>query len=315
MGVSRYDRGMDVRQLEMFRAVAEAGSFTAAAQRLHVSQSAISRQLKLLEEELGTLLLERTGRGVNVTPEGHMLLITANRIWRDMQEVAAQIADTQKLQRGILSLGGGMTVCLHVLPKLLKKFRALYKNVDVRITTGTADQLLQSLRAHEVDLLLLTLPILGADLEVVPVLKEEMLVIAAKNHALMRTRSVDARSLARYPLILFETGSNTRRVVDDFLLAQQTAVNVVMETENVEIIKAMVANGLGVTILPYGALAAELRQGRFAWARIRGAHLYRETGWVYLKSAHRPRSIAEVLRVFDEMKDQFGGKPSGHAHR
>ncbi|HEX6084216.1 MAG TPA: LysR family transcriptional regulator [Thermoanaerobaculia bacterium] len=306
---------MDVRQLEMFRAVAEAGSFTAAAQRLHVSQSAISRQLKLLEEELGTLLLERTGRGVNVTPEGHMLLITANRIWRDMQEVAAQIADTQKLQRGILSLGGGMTVCLHVLPKLLKKFRALYKNVDVRITTGTADQLLQSLRAHEVDLLLLTLPILGADLEVVPVLKEEMLVIAAKNHALMRTRSVDARSLARYPLILFETGSNTRRVVDDFLLAQQTAVNVVMETENVEIIKAMVANGLGVTILPYGALAAELRQGRFAWARIRGAHLYRETGWVYLKSAHRPRSIAEVLRVFDEMKDQFGGKPSGHAHR
>ena len=306
---------MDVRQLEMFRAVAEAGSFTAASQRLHVSQSAISRQLKLLEEELGTLLLERTGRGVNVTPEGHLLLVTANRIWRDMQEVVAQIADTQKLQRGIISLGGGMTVCLHILPKLLKKFRALYKNVDVRITTGTADQLLQSLRAHEVDLLLLTLPILGADLEVVPVLKEEMLVIAAKNHALMRTRSVDARSLARYPLILFETGSNTRRVVDDFLLAQQTAVNVVMETENVEIIKAMVANGLGVTILPYGALAADLRQGRFAWARVRGAHLYRETGWVYLKSAHRPRSIAEVLRVFDEMKDQFGGKPSGHARR
>jgi DNA-binding transcriptional LysR family regulator len=302
---------MDVRQLEMFRAVAEAGSFTAASQRLHVSQSAISRQLKLLEEELGTLLLERTGRGVNVTPEGHILLITANRIWRDMQEVVAQIADTQKLQRGIISLGGGMTVCLHILPKLLKKFRALYKNVDVRITTGTADQLLQSLRAHEVDLLLLTLPILGPDLEVIPVLKEEMIVIASKNHALMRTRSIDARSLARYPLILFETGSNTRKVVDDFLLAQQVAVNVVMETENVEIIKAMVANGLGVTILPYGALAAELRQGRFAWARMRGAHLYRETGWVYLKSAHRPRSIAEVLRVFDEMKDQFGGKPPG----
>jgi hypothetical protein len=66
-----------------------------------------------------------------------------------------------------------------------------------------------------------------------------------------------------------------------------------------------------VTILPYGSLAAELRQGRFAWACLRGAHLYRETGWVYLRSPHRPRSIAEVLRVFDEMKDQFGGKPPG----
>lgn len=302
---------MDVRQLEMFRAVVEAGSFTGAAQRLHVSQSAISRQLKLLEEELGTLLLERTGRGVNVTPEGHILLTAANRIWRDMQEVVAQIADTQKLQRGVISLGGGMTVCLHILPKLLKKFRVLYKNVDLRITTGTADQLLQALRAHDLDLLLLTLPILGPDLEVVPVLKEEMLVITAKNHVLTRTRSVDARSLARYPLILFESGSNTRRVVDDFLLAQKTTCNVIMETENVEIIKAMVASGLGVTILPYGALASDLRQGRFAWARIRGAHLYRETGWVYLKSAHRPRSIAEVLRVFDQMRDQFGGKPAG----
>jgi len=145
----------------------------------------------------------------------------------------------------------------------------------------------------------------------VPVLKEEMLFIKSKNHTLTRTHTVDARTLSRYPLVLFESGSNTRKVVDDFFLAQQLSMNVVMETENVEIIKAMVANGIGVTILPYGALAADLRQGRFAWARMRGAHLYRETGWVYLKGAHRPRSIAEVLRVFDEMKEQFGGKPPG----
>lgn len=295
----------------MFRAVVEAGSFTAAAQRLHVSQSAISRQLKLLEEELGTLLLERTGRGVNVTPEGHILLTTANRIWRDLQEVAAQIADTQKLQRGAISLGGGMTVCLHVLPKLLKKFHTLYRNVDLRIVTGTAADLLRQLREHEVDLLLLTLPIFGEDLEVVPVLKEEMVVITAKNHALSRSRAVDAHAVAAHPLILFESGSNTRRVIDEFFVHEKLDVKVVMETENVEIIKAMVANDLGVTILPYGALASDLRAGRFGWARMRGARLYRETGWVYLKSAHRPRAIAEVLRVFDEMKEQFGGKPPG----
>lgn len=290
----------------MFRAVAEAGSFTAAAQRLNVSQSAISRQLQMLEEELGTRVLQRGARGVTLTPEGHILLSAANRIWRDMQEVVAQIGDTQKLQRGSLRLGGGMTVCLHILPKLLKKFRALYENVDVRITTGTAADLLESLREHEVDLLLLTLPIVGADLEVLPVLKEEMVVVTAKNHPLTRTRSVEAHALAAHPLILFESGSNTRAVIDRYFLDRQIAVNVVMETENVEIIKAMVANGIGVTILPYSALAADLRAGRLAWARIRGARLYRETGWVYLKSAHRPRAIAEVLRVFDEMKDQFG---------
>lgn len=302
---------MDVRQLEMFRAVVEAGSFTRAAERMHVSQSAISRQLKLLEEELGTLLLQRTARGVTVTPEGQILLATANRIWQEMQEVVGQIADTQKLQRGILRLGGGMTVCLHILPKLLKRFRALYGNVDLRITTGTAQHLLQSLRAHEVDLLLLTLPIVGADLEVLPVLKEEMVVVTARNHPLSRARTIEPRELARVPLILFESGSNTRRVVDEFFLSQQIPINVVMETENVDIIKAMVTNGLGITVLPWGAIAADVRAKRFAWGRLRGVRLYRETGWVYLKSAHRPRAIAEVLRVFDEMKDEFGGKPRG----
>jgi DNA-binding transcriptional LysR family regulator len=303
---------MDVRQLEMFRAVAEDGAFTRAAQRLHVSQSAVSRQLKLLEEELGTLLLHRTRRGVSLTPAGELLLTTANRIHRDMKDVVWQISETQALQRGLLRLGGGMTVCLYILPRLLKKFRALYKNVDLRVTSGTAEAVLRLLRNHQVDLGLLTLPIVEADLEVLPVLKEEMVVVTAPRHPLSRQRFVEPRSLARYPLILFEPGSNTRKVLDAFFLEQEIPVNVAMETENVEIIKAMVASGLGVTVIPYAAIAADMRSRRFGWARVRGRRLYRETGWVYLKSDYVPRAIPEMLRVFALMKDQFGGKPPGN---
>jgi DNA-binding transcriptional LysR family regulator len=302
---------MDVRQLEMFRAVVEEGGFTRASLKLHVSQSAISRQLKLLEEELGTLLLQRTGRGVVLTPQGEILLSTANRIYRDLQEVVAQIADTQKLQRGMLTLGGGMTVCLYIFPKLLKKFRGLYKNIDLRVTAGAADELLRMLRSHEIDLLLLTLPVVAPDLEVLPVMKEEMVVVTGRGHALSRERITDPKSVGRYPLILFESGSNTRKVIDEFFVERQIPMNVIMETENVEIIKAMVASGLGVTVLPFGAIASDLRGGRFGWARVRGGRMVRDTGWVYLKESHRPRSISEVLRVFTEMKGQFGGKPPG----
>src|SRR6187402_1502560 len=109
---------MDVRQLDMFRAVAEERGFTRAAARLRVSQSAVSRQVKLLEEELGVLLLHRSGKGVTLTGQGELLLKAANRIHRDIQEVAWQISATQELQRGMLSLGGGMTVCMYVLPQL-----------------------------------------------------------------------------------------------------------------------------------------------------------------------------------------------------
>src|SRR5206468_1359962 len=107
---------MDVRQLEMFRSVAEEGGFTRAAQRLHVSQSAISRQVKLLEEELGGLLLHRGPRRVALTAPGELLLQMASRVQRDMEEVVSQISDTHQLQRGTLSLAGGMTVCMYVLP-------------------------------------------------------------------------------------------------------------------------------------------------------------------------------------------------------
>jgi DNA-binding transcriptional LysR family regulator len=303
--------GMDVRQLDMFRAVAEEGGFTRAAQRLRVSQSAVSRQVKLLEDELGATLLHRTGKGVTVTGQGELLLKAANRIHRDLQDVAWEISETQKLQRGLLSLGGGMTVCMYVLPRLLKKFRTLHQDVELRVTSGTSEAILRLVRNHQVDLGLLTLPIVASDLEVHPVLKEEMVVVTAPRHPLARERAVEPRSLGRYPFILFERGSNTRKMLDEFFLEQEIPADVAMETENVEIIKAMVASGLGISIIPYAAIARDLRSGRFAWTRIRGPRLYREAGWVYLRSDHVPRAIPEVLRVFGLIQEQFGGKAPG----
>jgi DNA-binding transcriptional LysR family regulator len=295
----------------MFRAVAEEGSFTRAAHRLNVSQSAVSRQLQLLEGELGGPLLHRSPKGITLTAEGSLLLRTANRIHRDISEAMWEISETQKLKRGRVSIAGGMTACIYVLPKLLKRFRVLHKDVDLVVTTGSADSILALLRNHSVDLALLTLPIVGTDLEVRPVLREELVVVTARRHVLTQQRLIDARSLARYPLVLFEPGSNTRRVVDEFFQLQHVPMNVAMETESVEIIKAMVASGLGITLIPYASIAADIRGRRFGWARVRGMRLYRESGWVYLRSDHEPRPITEVLRVFDEMRAEFGGRPPG----
>jgi DNA-binding transcriptional LysR family regulator len=302
---------MDVRQLEMFRAVAEEASFTRAARRLNVSQSAVSRQLQLLEGELGGPLLHRSTKGITLTAGGELLLRTANRVHRDIREAVWEISETQKLKRGRLSIAGGMTVCIYVLPKLLKRFRTLHKDVDLLVTSGSADTILGLLRNHRVDLALLTLPIVGADLEVRTVLREELVVVTAPRHPLAKQHLIDVRSLARYPLVLFEAGSNTRRVIDQFFLEQNIPMNVAMETESVEIIKAMVASGLGITLIPYAAISADVRSKRYGWARVRGQRLYRESGWVYLKSDHQPRPITEVLRVFDEMRSEFGGKPPG----
>jgi DNA-binding transcriptional LysR family regulator len=301
---------MDFRQLEMFRSVAEEGTFSRAAERLRVSQSAISRQVKLLEEELGGRLLHRGARRVALSPAGELLLRTAHRVHREVEEVVSQISDTQTLRRGSLCLAGGMTVCMFVLPPVLKRYRRLYPLVDLRVVSGPSEAILRKIRAREVDLALLTLPVVADDLAVVPVIKEEMVVVTAPGHPLSRERSIDPKSLGKFPLILYESGSNTRRVLDQFLVEEGVPVRVAMETENVEIIKAMVGAGLGVTIVPYAAVARDVRgHRRLAFARLRSRRLFRETGWVYLKSDYVPRAISEMTRVFAEMRGRFGDKP------
>jgi DNA-binding transcriptional LysR family regulator len=298
---------MDVRQLEMFRAVAEEGSFTRAAERLHVSQSAVSRQVQLLEDELGGRLLHR-GKRALPTPPGELLLRLAQRVQRDMQEVVGQISDTQELRRGTLTLAGGMTVCMQILPPLLKKYRRQFPGVELRVVSVSSETTLRLLRSHDVDLALLTLPVSGPDLEVVPVLREDMVAVMAPGHPLARQRTVEPQTLARFPLILYERGSNSRRLQDGVFAEVGTGLKVAMETENVEIIKAMVAAGLGITLIPYAAIARDVRARRFAFARLRGRSPHRETGWVYLRGDSQPRAVTEMLKTFESMKDGFGGR-------
>jgi len=296
---------MDLRQLEMFKSVAEEGSFTAAAKKMHVSQSAISRQIKLLEDELGSPLLHRGARGVTLTASGELLLSLAHRLNRDVKDVVAQIAETHDLLRGSLSLAGGMTVCLHVLPRVIRDYHKKYPGVDIKVVTGRNETILALLRGHEVDLALLTLPILDRDLEVIPVLKEEMVVVLAKNHPLAAQRSVDVKTIASYPQILYEEGSNTRRVQNDLFAETGQPLNVTMETENVEITKAMVGAGLGISLIPYAAVAREVRAGSLAITRVRGRRLYRQAGWVYLKSDYVPPPVTAMLDLFESMKPRF----------
>ena len=296
---------MDLPQLEMFLAVAEERSFTRAGERLHVSQSAVSRQVGLLERELGGRLFHRDGKRVSLTHAGELLARTASGLSRQIQDTVEEISAVHGLRRGRLRLAGGMSVCMYILPRLLKRYRALHPDVDLRVTSGTSQAILAKLRTHEVDLALLTLPILEKDLEVVAVLREEMVVVTAPRHPLAGRGTVDARQLGRYPLILYELGSRTREAIENYLREEGVPFDVAMETENAEIIKAMVAAGIGITVLSHAAVASDLRHRRLAFARLRGRKVYRETGWVYRRSDYVPRAVTEMLRIFQEMREDF----------
>ena len=302
---------MDLRQLEILQAIAETGSFTACGKKLHVSQSAISRQILLLEEELGEPLFLRVGRQVRMTPAAESLVQLGQRVFLDVRETVGSITDRTRELRGALRLSGGMTVCLYVFPPLLKHLRRVHPNLDVRLTVALAGRSVQEIRGGRVDAGLLTLPVEETDLVTVPALREELLLVTAPTHQLAKRRKVQARDLAGLPFVLFEVGSATRKVIDNFFASQSIEPTIVMDTENVEIIKAMVKTGLGVGIVPYQAVAREVKAGQLFCARIEGHELVRETGWVYARANRVPRIVDELLLAFDAVRGKLRLAPRG----
>jgi hypothetical protein len=143
------------------------------------------------------------------------------------------------------------------------------------------------------------------------VIHEELLLVSAAGHKLSNGRAVAPASLVRQPFILFEGGSNTRRVIDEFFVRADIKPRVVAETENVEIIKSMVASGLGVSIVPYQSVAREIRGGSLSVARIEGQTLVRETGWVHLRADRVPRMVREMMDTLTRILPRLKLAPPG----
>ena len=298
---------MDLRQLEIIRAIADTGSFTAAGDKLHVSQSAISRQILLLEEELGEPVFHRIGRRIRITPAGESLLQLSHRVFQDLQETVSGISDKREALRGTMRLVGGMTVCLYVFPALLAEVRRIHPHLDLKITVGSAERSIAMLRSGGGDLGMITLPVEATDLVSVPVLEEELLLITYPAHPLAKKKSIVPADLDKQDFVLFETGSITRRLVDSFFTREGVEPEIIMETENVEIIKAMVRNGLGISIIPWQAAAADVRSKQLFCSRIAGHSLVRQTGWLYPKMSRLPRTVSEVIRVFETIRPKLEG--------
>jgi DNA-binding transcriptional LysR family regulator len=302
---------VDLRQLEIIRAIAEAGSFTGAGEQLHVSQSAISRQILLLEEELNEAVFLRVGRRIRITPAGEALLQLSHRVFQDLKDTVALIGDSRQALRGPIRLVGGMTVSLYVFPALLREFQRVHPQSEIKIWAGATDKCLAAIRAGTADCGLLTLPIESPDMVTVPALEEELLLVTSPTHPLARKRRIVADDLRGYHFVLFESGSNTRRAVDEFFLRENIEPRIVMETENVEIIKALVRSNVGVTIISFQSVAREFASHQLFCARIAGQSLMRRTGWVFAKANRVPRAVQEVLAAFERIKPKLKVTPSG----
>ncbi|PND33524.1 LysR family transcriptional regulator [Achromobacter pulmonis] len=243
-------RGLNLDQLRTFALVIETGSFSAAAERSGVTQPAVSLQIRQLERRFGLKLVERVGRRAGPTAAGMELLAHVRTI--DAALAQAELAMTAHASQvaGRIRLGTGATACTYLLPPLLADLRRRFPALDIVVSTGNTADMLRGLETNTLDIGLVTLPAPGRMFQVTPVLEDEFVAIFPAGDPAMIPAAATPQALARLPLVLFEPGARTRRLVDDWFEAAGVAAKPVMELGSTEAMKEIVGAGLGCAILP-----------------------------------------------------------------
>ncbi len=240
-------------------ATLEAGSITAAARMLNLTQPAVSQQLRELERSLGVRLIERAGGKAIATAAGQAVLAHAIRAQAAVEDAVATASSYRDGGIGRVRLGTGATACIHVLPPVLAALKRRMPGLDIVIATGNSTDILRRVEVGELDAGLVTVPtMIGRTLNVTRLMPDP-LVALIPDTINPGTAALGPAQLARLPLILYEPGGRTRAIVDGWFRRAGLAPKPVMELGSVEAIKVLVASGLGATILPSLAMGDSVR--------------------------------------------------------
>jgi DNA-binding transcriptional LysR family regulator len=270
---------MEIRQLRAFSAIAELGTFTAGAQRVHVTQAAISMQIRQLENELGAKLFIRAPRRVMLTEAGEKLLQRARQILRDHDAAVDEIAELAGAEHGRLRIGSASAmVTTDVLPRLLKELRAEHTGAEVTVSSGTSEALVHQILGGELDLAFVSLPVEARGITTERLSQDQLVAIASPRHRLAKQRTISAYSLAGEKLILGERGGNTRRLIDQFFAQAGVTLQVSMELSRQAAIRRMVEEDMGVGIVPLQTVTEAVEKGRLVRWWIEGAQINWELG-------------------------------------
>ncbi len=272
---------IETKQLRIFKAIADVGSFTRAGRRLNLSQSAISQQVRALEEQVGVPLLVRGTRRARPTPAGEVLLAYAGQLLEKLDEVERLLADHGEGRLGVLRIGAGGAACQHLLPPVLGEFRARHPQIELRVLSGHTRLTVSRILRGDLDLGLATLPVRAERLRVGEVGRDELVAVVPPDHRWAGQRRVQAKDFAGEPLVVHEPRSQTTDLILRFLLEEGVFPRVAMEINHLEAVKEMVRAGLGVAIVPRWAVRSELRTGSLSAVRLGRGGLVRSWGVVY----------------------------------
>lgn len=232
---------MDLLLLRSFLAVAEAGSITAGAERLGLTQPALTRRLQQLEEELGAQLLDRGRKGAALTETGVLVEAEGRALIDRYDALRSQVSRYQKLEGGTIKIGGGATAVSFLLPRAITLFQSAHPNVLIQMREAGSAEIADDVASGRIELGVVTLPVRGRHLDVRPLITDRITLVGRRDHPLAMKRRVAIADLAEYPFVAFEAGSALRQIIDARLRDAGVSPHVAMELRSIPAILRLVS--------------------------------------------------------------------------
>ena len=291
-----------LRQLQIFRAVAQELSYTRAAESLHLTQPAVFTQVRTLEEQLGQPLIERLGKRLYLTEAGEAVLDSAHQVLGEIARMQERLAELQGLTAGRLRLAV-VSTAQYDAPARLGAFCRRHPGIEVALKVGNRGDLLARFQANQDDLYILGTPPEEVEAEHFAFAENPLVLIAPPDHRLARARDLAPGALAAEPFVMRETGSGTRIAAERFFAAQRLAPLVRLELGANAAIKEAVAAGLGIAVLSRATVTLDLELGRLVALDVQGFPLRRQwhIAWP------RGKRLSTAARAFlDQLRADAG---------
>ena len=292
---------INLNQLRTFFLVAKEKSITKAANTLHITQPAVTMQIKAFEKNLEVKLLRKSGKELQLTDMGNVLYGYAERIFQIVEELEYALKSYGDLTQGSLTIGTTRSFARHLMPGLLSRFQERFPNVKVYLKVGSSQEIADSVAAFKYDLGIIgRLPHMNK-LKVVPYTKEEFCVVISPNHRLAAKSMVSLSQLKNEPIIIRESGSGSRHAILSLLASHNMKPSVLVEAGSVEFIKEYIIKERGISFLYKPEIELEAKMGLLNPLDIKEGPIWVQTDIVFARRANLSPPAQAFLRIIKSM--------------
>ncbi len=289
---------LNLYKLEIFYIAALRGSFSATAEQLYMSQSAVSQHILELEASIGVKLFKRGRRGVTLTPQGEILYDYAERILALVAEAENKVTDVANLSEGTANIGATPTIGIYLVAEWLQNFRKQYQNLSVSLTTAITDTIIFDIQSHKLELAFIEGEIKTSDysdIQALTLQTIQLYVVVAPNHPWWSRQSITIDMLNQCGFVMRQKGSHTRTWIDNLFEAHKITPRITAEFDNPESIKRALHSGDNVTLLPKYTLQQEIESEQLRLLEIQDVDINRELKLVWnMKRPLSPISYAFI---------------------